>query len=292
MNKVEFLRELENGLEGKLPDPEINEILSDYRDVFDNGTAKGRAEDEISKEIGSPGKIVRNILEDTANDGRAAAGSFYKEGRDYTDFQKNLNEKTSKIIDKIVTPDSNVKISQLTSMSRRLGAYIIDSLLLGVLVGGLFIILIGIIGFSRYNISDSMYMDPRHAMYYGASELFNGLGIFAFSNIAVVIMFLGISNAFTAIIMWASNGYTPGKWLLSMRVVKLNGSKISFIDALLRDVVIKVVSNSLFSGFINPGSFIWACVTDDHKTLHDLVAQTRVINVDRRRSSSKNPLES
>ena len=66
-----------------------------------------------------------------------------------------------------------------------------------------------------------------------------------------------------------------------MRVVKLNESKISFLDAVLRELVIKCIANSILSGFLNLGSFIWGCVTDDHKTVHDLVAQTRVVEWNR-----------
>lgn len=117
---------------------------------------------------------------------------------------------------------------------------------------------------------------------------------FAFANIIVLFLFFGAFNLFTTIILWATNGYTPGKYMLRMRVVKLNGSKISFLDALLRELVMKCIANSLLSGFLNIGSFIWGCVTEDHKTVHDLVAQTRVVEWDRsvkKSAKASNPLE-
>jgi uncharacterized RDD family membrane protein YckC len=65
--------------------------------------------------------------------------------------------------------------------------------------------------------------------------------------------------------------------MLKMRVVKTDGSKISFLDAILRELIIKCIANSVLSGFLNLGSFFWGCVTEDHKTVHDLVAKTQVV---------------
>jgi uncharacterized RDD family membrane protein YckC len=118
------------------------------------------------------------------------------------------------------------------------------------------------------------------------SELMNtgfvpGVGMgFGIMNIIILALLLGAFNLFTTIFIWATNGYTPGKWMLKMRVVKTDGSKISFLDALLRELVIKCIANSVLSGFLNIGSFIWGCVTEDHKTVHDLVAKTRVVEWD------------
>jgi uncharacterized RDD family membrane protein YckC len=102
----------------------------------------------------------------------------------------------------------------------------------------------------------------------------------AVTNIILLVLLFGAFNLFTTIFIWATNGYTPGKWMLKMRVVKADGSKIGFLDALLRELVIKCLANSALSGFLNIGSFIWGCITEDHKTVHDLVAKTRVVEWD------------
>jgi uncharacterized membrane protein len=86
MNKKEFLYELENALEGRLPESDIREIISDYGDIFDNGTISGKSEDEVSREIGSPARIARTIL----GDGKDGAESG---GRQYTDFQKSIKHR-------------------------------------------------------------------------------------------------------------------------------------------------------------------------------------------------------
>ncbi|MDD3169359.1 MAG: RDD family protein, partial [Eubacteriales bacterium] len=250
---------------------DIREITSDYGDIFDHNAADGKTEEEVAKEIGSPAKIARTILED--------------------------GMETSKIFDKVLEPDQNVAVEKLAPMSRRLGAYIIDSLLLGVVViGGMFALFAPFLYMVRTS-SAEIHTVTTNLGHMGNQMVTMGgpASRFAFANIIILVMLFGAFNLFTTIFIWVTNGYTPGKWILSMRVVKINGGKISFLDAFLRELIIKCIANSLLSGFLNLGSFIWGCVTDDHKTVHDLVAQTRVVEWDRSRKKSvnaSNPLES
>jgi uncharacterized RDD family membrane protein YckC len=279
MNKKEFLSELENALEGKLPESDIREIVSDYGDIFDHSTASGKNEEEVSREIGSPARIARTILEDGTDTGRTAeisqAGSG---GRQYTDFQQNINEKTNRIFDKVIEPDTNIEIEKLAPMSRRLGAYIIDSILLGAVT---LVVVIALSAPFMYMVRTSVSEVNYATSTIGptASVLMNRgfMPGIAFANIIVLVLLFGAFNLFTTIFIWATNGFTPGKWMLKMRVVKTDGSKISFLDAILRELIIKCIANSVLSGFLNLGSFIWGCVTEDHKTVHDLVAKTQVV---------------
>lgn len=280
MNKKEFINELENALDGKLPPSDIREITSDYGDIFDNNVAAGKSEEEVANEVGSPAKIARTILEDGIDSGRRTVDGE----REYTNFQKNINEKTSKIFDKVIEPDQKVEIEKLAPMSRRLGAYIIDSLLLGVVViGGMMALFAPFLFMVRSSSSSEIHYVTSNlgSMENQMINMGGPASGFAFVNIIIIFLLFGAFNLFTTIILWATNGYTPGKWILKMRVVKLNESKISFLDAVLRELVIKCIANSILSGFLNLGSFIWGCVTDDHKTVHDLVAQTRVVKWER-----------
>lgn len=307
MNKIEFLNELENALAGRLQESDIKEITSDYGDIFDNSVANGKSEEEVAKEIGSPAKIARTILEDGmdpnkqktsySSEGNGGGFSYNSNGeRTYTDFQKNINEKTSKIFDKVIEPDKNVELEQLTPMSRRLGAYVIDSILLGVVTIGLAFVFLVPLVFLRFTNVGVDSVPVQHMAQMGGAMVGNNIvsGL-AFGNIIIFGLIFGAFNLFTVIFIWATNGYTPGKWLLKMRVVKINGAKISFLEAFLREVIIKCIANSMLSGFLNIISFIWGCLTDDHKTVQDLAAQTRVIEWQRDKGKSakaSNPLES
>ncbi|MCJ7840136.1 DUF1700 domain-containing protein [Lederbergia sp. NSJ-179] len=63
MNKQEFLLELERYLRS-LSTIEKNDILQDYEDHFAFGTEEGKSEEEISKALGSPKQLAREILAD------------------------------------------------------------------------------------------------------------------------------------------------------------------------------------------------------------------------------------
>jgi uncharacterized RDD family membrane protein YckC len=166
-------------------------------------------------------------------------------------------------------------------------------LLIGVLGIGLLLVLLAPVFFTHFTSAKVMEV-PFHHM----GEMMYRTTAFAprffTANIVVAVLMMGVFNIFTTIILWATNGYTPGKWMLGIRVIKLNGNKISFLDALLRELAIKCIVNSMLSGFLNVISFIWGCVTDDHKTVHDLAAQTRVVewNRSKRTTNTSNPIES
>jgi len=274
MNRKEFLDELENALTGRMSEGDVREVLSDYGDIFAQGREDGKTDDTISAEIGSPARIARKILEESPD--------FEGNARQYTEFQKNINEKTSRIFDRMVEPDRSVDAAQLASMGRRLGAYIIDGLCLGVVGIGLMLAMFAPVFFTRFLNMDTMYNFLPQEMGMGKVMMIgNAFPRFFSMNIVMLITLLGFSNLFTTIILWATNGYSPGKWLLGLRVVKLNGEKVTFVDALLRELIIKGIANSILSGILNVISFVWGCVTENRKTVHDLAAQTRVLKIDR-----------
>jgi uncharacterized RDD family membrane protein YckC len=93
------------------------------------------------------------------------------------------------------------------------------------------------------------------------------------------LVLLGAGNLFNSLIIWKYNGYSIGKKLFKIKVEKIDGSKISFIDAVFRELVIKSVLSVISGGLISMGSFIWACFSDEQNTVHDRAVKTRVISV-------------
>jgi uncharacterized RDD family membrane protein YckC len=313
VTKNEFLRELENSLRGQLTEDDIIEIVSDYRDVFDSGKSEGKNENEISDEIGSPASIARTILNDISKD------------NDYPGRFKNTKSDTS----------------NLTTMSKRLGAYIIDtfvtSLLLAIILFATFIPFYGISGMSstseasrivdgksaiqsvpanQYrerttfdssrNIKSIELFENNKRIFKGTAEEysqalkdkgidknnitsfetvtkmpFKKTDLLAVFPMAFIMMFFGFSNVITAFELWIFRGYTIGKWMTRIKVECINGSRITFWEAFLRDALIKSIGNSITSGILNIASFIWGCATPEHKTIQDLAAKTRVINIER-----------
>lgn len=64
---------------------------------------------------------------------------------------------------------------------------------------------------------------------------------------------------------------TPGKAFLDMRVISLDGQRISFKKALIRYAV------RLLSGFLMGFGFLMMLFTEKKQTLHDLAAETLVV---------------
>lgn len=293
MNRKEFLDELENALTGRMPEGDVREILSDYGDIFTQGKTDGKTDDDITMEIGSPARIARKILEDSAEfeSGQQNRDAQYEKSgqRQHTDFQRNINDTTEKVFDRMVGPDRSVDLSKLASMGQRLCAYILDGLFLGVIGVGLMLVLFAPVFFTRFASIGMLNKATIHHVGSMGEMMMVGSAFprFFSVNIVLMVILLGVSNLFTTIILWATNGYSPGKWFLGIRVVKLNDQKITFIDALLRELLIKGIANSMLSGILNVVSFIWGCISEDRKTVHDLAAQTRVLKIDRNASRSQ-----
>lgn len=60
-NEQEYIRILKSRLEGTMPQEELDDFLSDYREHFRIGKAKGRSEDELFRSLGAPEDVAREI---------------------------------------------------------------------------------------------------------------------------------------------------------------------------------------------------------------------------------------
>lgn len=308
MKKYEFLRELENSLKGKLSQTDINEVLSDYGDIFDNGMIEGKSEDEIAENIGSPAAISKTIIDDSEHS-------------------------TVKDVYRVIKTD----ISNLAPMSKRLGAYLIDTFLTSLIIAVLLFASVAVYSGSTVistntsapkniqaaveqqiqykqrisldknsNVKKIELFKDDKQVFKGSTEEFDKFieenkidkgkiqtietvanlssgipNVLAALPITLFLMFFGFSNIITAFELWIFRGYTFGKWMTKIRVIRLDGSKVTFCDALLRDAIIKSIGNSITSGILNIASFIWGCSTPEHKTVQDLAVKTKVINVAR-----------
>ena len=67
------------------------------------------------------------------------------------------------------------------------------------------------------------------------------------------------------------NGQTPGKFATGIRVIKVDGSPIGDVDAVIRAIGYQV--SSLVCGL----GYIWAFFDKDNQTWHDKLARTYVV---------------
>ena len=94
-------------------------------------------------------------------------------------------------------------------------------------------------------------------------------------NLRQIVCWLAVSAYFT--VFTARSGATPGKRAFGMRVIKEDGTPLSFVTALYRETVGRYLSSLLCIGYL-------LILGDaDHRSLHDHICDTLVVFSDARR---------
>ena len=89
-----------------------------------------------------------------------------------------------------------------------------------------------------------------------------------------------LSTAYFACAIYVSNGWTPGKYAFSIRVVSLVDERISFWHSL--DRALGYALSSVVAGL----GFVQYFTRPNHQTIHDRLAQTIVVRAPRRTSAA------
>ncbi len=84
MNKEEFIQALRRDLSGDVPQNVLEENVQYYREYIDGEVAKGRSEEEVVGELGTPRLIAKNIEDTTEMDEEEAEGQRFTD-RGYGD---------------------------------------------------------------------------------------------------------------------------------------------------------------------------------------------------------------
>ena len=153
---------------------------------------------------------------------------------------------------------------QLASWGTRLGAYLIDGLIIFVPA----IILLAVFGVGVVGTDDDS----------------SGFGALVAGLIVSVLVIVVISFLYAPLLMkrpGERNGQTWGKQLLGIRAIRTNGQPFTFGSAALREVVLKNLAVGVASSiipfipwFLN---FFWPLWDDENRALHDMAASTRVV---------------
>lgn len=146
---------------------------------------------------------------------------------------------------------------ELADGSARLVAYVIDALFLGI-VNILLYIVLSLLTTSSF----------RSRGYMDAYSLAFGLLIFMFYH---------------AYFLTVKQGQTPGKSLMKIRIVRLDGKAITFGTALMRNVVGYMLSQSFFGL-----GFLWVLIDEQHQAWHDKLVKTIVVKDNGRTTKQRN----
>jgi uncharacterized RDD family membrane protein YckC len=151
----------------------------------------------------------------------------------------------------------------LASWPSRVGAQLIDGLIIGIGALILFLPIGAALGVA------------------GASDSDTGIGAAIVGLLFWVLCVAIIAVLYAPILMARTNGKTLGRMAMNIRVVKTNGEPITFGFAMLREVAVKSI------GFGIAGSFtfglaplldsLWPLWDEENRALHDFIVSTRVV---------------
>ncbi|MEL6560168.1 MAG: RDD family protein [Bacteroidota bacterium] len=151
------------------------------------------------------------------------------------------------------TFEEPVPQSQLADFGSRLGAILIDSVIMSVVLLMFIGLFVGVIVVA----TDQGAQDPSPGMIAG------GLVLYFFGPSVLVITYQALWES-------SSKQATPGKLLVGLRVVTTGGEKLSFMNAVGRNAG-RILSSIMMIGYF------MALFTDRKQALHDMMADTLVI---------------
>lgn len=180
-------------------------------------------------------------------------------------------------------PDG-MKQLEIASALRRLGAWFLDVLIAvlsfvvpGVAGGGLMGILL-----EQENSGLDGFQAGRMVLMMGLLVGSAGMLVWCGANLALV----------------ASRGQSPGKIVMKVRIVMMDGSRLGFGRALLREIIGKLIiigfvsavlvwlalgvlgdDSGIIPVLVLLGLFIWILVDGNNQTMHDKIAGTYVVKV-------------
>jgi uncharacterized RDD family membrane protein YckC len=151
----------------------------------------------------------------------------------------------------------------LASWLSRVGAALIDGLIIGAGALILFLPIGAALGIGAANDSDT------------------GVGAAIVGLLFWVVCVTIIAFLYAPILMARTNGKTLGRMAMNIRVVRTSGEPVTFWFAFLREVVIK----SFLFGFISSITFglaslldlLWPLWDEENRALHDFIVSTRVV---------------
>lgn len=149
----------------------------------------------------------------------------------------------------------------------RVGAYLIDSIILGIplwiLTSIIFFIFLGTSDLFYYMMYDSTYV-------YSDAELLSFMGSYYAALILTIILNFIVAVAYFAGLHSSKWQATIGKKLLKLNVTDMNGNKISFWRAFGRYAAMAFLSGIFCIGYI------MVAFTEKKQGLHDMIAGTIV----------------
>jgi len=151
----------------------------------------------------------------------------------------------------------------LSGWWRRVGAAIVDGLIIGVIA----LAIMAPLGLGFFSLDDT-----------DTAGFFALVGAF----IVAVLVIAVVALAYAPVMMGATNGKTLGRMVTGIRVVRADGQDMTFGWAALREVVVKAllingIAGSFTFGLAGLVDVLWPLWDDENRALHDFVVNTRTV---------------
>jgi uncharacterized RDD family membrane protein YckC len=275
LRKEEFMTELREGLSAHVAPDELEDILADYHEWFEEGLREGKTEEEVCAELGSPARTVKAILEEKSRrdvenpipiaDHQAQPDRF-NQGHSPASAPPSVQG-----IAASTGPAHFSRAPQALSyapLADRFAAWFID-----------FLLSVGPLAF--FGVANTL----PFAMLWPPVFLFQVVDpaptpAKVIGAVACTVYFL----AYHALFLSLLRGRTPGKMLLRLRVVHADGSPLRGVQIFGREFIGRLMLDCLTFGLSRIVSFVWSLLSAQNLTVHDAVGNTRVISEPPRRS--------
>lgn len=159
----------------------------------------------------------------------------------------------------------------LPDMFTRLGAYIVDSFLYSILFFG-FLCALRQICLSYTDLTALLSSEEFEKLLISNISIWNFLLVFFFCT------FVNLGGLFSWLVVWLMKGSSPGKKIFKIKIVKEYQQALTFKDIFVREFLMKGLCTIITSGIFSFISLFLGFYRKDHKTLHDISAETLVIS--------------
>ena len=255
MKQSEYLSELKENLEGKIPSETLRDILSDYESFYISGREEGKTDDEISSELGSPAFLAKSLLEEP-------------EGKQ--EENKRISNQGRRLCAYLI--DALIAVLPSAIITGVLGAAVLSFMLLALYPAPL----VGVTIYSNYSIPhpDTEIITNIDGE---AENIRQDSGIPSAASIAFAVFGIVFYVIYSLIAALIFKGQTIGKKLMHIRVCRSNMAPITKGNILSRELIGKILINSI--PIVPIISIFTIAFTKEHKAIHDMLADTIVIDI-------------
>lgn len=268
MKQFEYLDELKENLEGKLPPDTIKDILSDYEGFFVSGSEDGKTDDEISTELGSPAFLAKSLLA-THEETQTAP------------LDKHISNPGRRLCAYFI--DAVVAVLPVFVITCVLGSAMLSYILLILyptpLVGALSYL--GYATFEGYTISQE-HIDLNTSSHdtvseAGAKNTSKDIRRPTSASITFAVFGLAFYMFYSLGAALIFRGQTVGKRLMHIKVRRSDTAPVTKGHIFNREFLGKILINSI--PVVPLISLFTILFTKEHKALHDMLADTIVVEV-------------